>query len=101
MTFPTEFSFTLPRGYTGPDGTIHQEGTMRIATTEDKILSMKDPKVQENPAYYSIILLSRIVTRLGTIDHITPEIIEGLRAADRAYLKEFYREIHGLGPHGI
>jgi phage FluMu protein gp41 len=98
MAFQTEFPFTLPRGYIDPEGNIRREGIMRLATAADEIIPMKDPKVQANPAYLSILLLSRVVTRLGDVDRITPKIIEDLSASDRAYLQEFYQKINENGP---
>ncbi|MFA5332062.1 MAG: hypothetical protein WC342_06755 [Methanoregula sp.] len=97
MVFKTEFPFTLPRGYIDPDGNILREGIMRLATAADEILPMKNPKVQADPAYLSILLLSRVVTRLGSVDRITPKIIEDLCASDRAYLQDFYQKINEIG----
>jgi len=93
----TEFEFTLPIGYQDGDGSLHREGTMRLATAADEILPLKDGRVQSNQAYLIIILLSRVITRLGGIEHITPKIIEGLYAADLAYLQEFYNRINRHG----
>lgn len=98
MTQPTEFSFTLPGGYTDSLGSVHREGIMRLATAADEILSMKDPRVQADPAYLTLLILSRVVTRIGRVDNVTPEIIGGLSASDRAYLEEFYRKINEAGP---
>src|SRR5947207_13435473 len=92
----TEYSFTLPIGYQDKDGTLHREGVMRLATAADEIVPLKDPRVQANQAYLVVILLSRVVTRLGSIDHINPKIIESLYAADLAYLQDLYNQInHG------
>lgn len=93
----TEFTFTLPRGYMDPEGTIHREGTMRLATAFDEIAPMKDPRVQSNSAYLIVILLARVVTRLGTLPVVTPKVIEGLYAADLAYLQDLYRRVNGDG----
>ena len=65
MAFETEVQFTLPKGYLATDGMLHKEGVMRLATAADEILPLKDPRVQQNPAYLTVILLSRVVTRLG------------------------------------
>lgn len=92
----TEHDFTLPMGYLDKDGTLHREGVMRLATAADEILPLKDPRVQKNPAYLAVILLSRVVTRLGGVDPITPNVIEGLFAADLAYLQSLYNEINRL-----
>lgn len=97
MTFATELPFTLPRGYLDKEGNLHREGTMRLATAYDEIAPMKDPRVQANPGYLVIILLSRVITRLGELDFINPKVIEGLFAADLAYLQDFYRRINEHG----
>ena len=92
--FQTEHEFTLPMGYLDKDGTLHRDGTMRLATAADEILPLKDPRVQKNTAYLAVILLSRVVTRLGGVDPVTPNIIEGLFAADLAHLQALYNEIN-------
>ena len=97
----TEFPFTLPMGYTDGEGNLHKEGVMRLATAADEIAPLKDPRVQSNPAYLLIILLSRVVTRLGTLDYINPKTIEGLFAADLAYLQELYRRINENGHNRV
>jgi hypothetical protein len=93
----TEFPFTLPRGYVDAEGNLHREGVIRMATAYDEIAPMKDPRVQANPAYLVIILLSRVITRLGDLTHINPKVIEGLFAADLAYLQDFYRRVNENG----
>ncbi|KQC04759.1 MAG: hypothetical protein APR53_02820 [Methanoculleus sp. SDB] len=97
MSFQTEFEFTLPRGYVDPDGNLHRTGIMRLATAADEILPMKDPRVQSNPAYLTIILLSRVVTRLGSLDMVTTKVVEDLFASDLGYLQDFYRRINEDG----
>ena len=92
--FRTEHDFTLPMGYVDEDGGLHREGTMRLATAADEILPLKDPRVQKNAAYLVVILLSRVVTRLEGVDPVTPQVIEGLFAADLAYLQDLYNEIN-------
>jgi len=93
----TEFNFELPRGYVDAAGTLHRDGVMRMATAFDEIAPLKDPRVLSNPGYLLIILLSRVVTRLGSVDHINPKVIEGLFAADLAYLQELYIRVNGNG----
>ena len=93
----TEFPFTLPRGYVDGEGNLHKEGVMRLATAFDEIAPLKDPRVQNNPAYLLVILLARVITRLGTLETINPKVIEGLFAADLAYLQDFYRRINEHG----
>jgi hypothetical protein len=93
----TEFSFVLPQGYVDPEGTVHQEGVMRLATAYDEITPLQDPRVQRNPGYLVIILLSRVITRLGTLETMNPRVIEGLFSADLAYLQDLYQRINQTG----
>jgi len=95
--FQTEFEFVLPLGYVDESGTLNKNGMMRLATAGDEILPMKDPRVQQNPAFLPVILLSRVVTRLGDVKMITPKVIEGLFAADFAYLQDMYNRINRNG----
>lgn len=97
MVFQTEFDFTLPKGYVDEQGNLQRTGIMRLATAADEILPMKDPRVQANPAYLTVILLSRVVTKLGTLEAINPKTIENLFASDLAYLQDFYQRINGNG----
>lgn len=97
MTLQTEFPFTLPRGYVDSEGNLHREGVMRLATAYDEIAPMKDPRVQANPGYLVVLLLSRVITRLGDLQAINPKVIEGLFAGDLAYLQDFYRRINENG----
>jgi len=91
----TEIEFSLPCGFIDGDGTLHRDGTMRRATAADEILPLRDPRVQANPAYLVVILLSRVVTRLGGVDPITPKTIENLFASDLAYLQDLYNQLNG------
>jgi hypothetical protein len=93
----TEFPFMLPQGLADPDGTVHREGAMRLATAFDEIEPLKDPRVRTNPGYLVIILLARVITRLGGMQHINTRAIENLYAADLAYLQDFYQRINGNG----
>jgi hypothetical protein len=97
MTLQTEFEFALPRGYVDADGNLHKTGIMRLATAADEIYPLKDMRVKANQAYLVIVLLSRVITRLGTLDSITPTVIEKLFSADLAYLQDFYRQINENG----
>lgn len=97
----TEFEFILPMGYVDEAGTLHKEGKMRLATAADEILPMKDPRIQQNPAYLTIILLSRVVTQLGSLKMITPKVIEGLFAGDLSYLQEMYNRINQIAANVI
>ncbi|GHC44419.1 hypothetical protein GCM10010507_19280 [Streptomyces cinnamoneus] len=93
----TEFDFVLPHGYVDSDGTVHRQGRMRLATARDELSPLIDQRVRANPAYLGIVLLSLVITRLGTITDVHAEVVEQLFAADLAYLQDFYREINGLG----
>lgn len=93
----TEFEFKLPKGYIDAQGTLHREGTMRLATALDEIMPLRDPRVKQNPAYLVIILLSRVITRLGTFSDLSPTMVENLFSADLAYLQNFYRRINADG----
>ena len=93
----TEFDFTLPRGYVDSDGNVHRNGIMRLATAADEITPLKDSRVKSNQAYLVIVLLSRVITRLGSVTSITPTVIEKLFSADLAYLQDFYRQINENG----
>lgn len=97
MSLQTEFEFTLPRGYVDENGTLHRNGTMRLATAMDEIAPLRDPRVRQNQAYLVIILLSRVVTRLGTITQVTPREIESLFTSDLAFLQRLYRQINERG----
>jgi hypothetical protein len=94
--FITEHEFELPNGYVDKTGTLHRNGVMRLATAADEILPMKDPRVQNLPAYLIVILLSRVVVRLGTVPQINPGVIEGLFSEDLAFLQQMYNRINGL-----
>ena len=93
----TEFEFTLPVGYIDQDGTVHQKGAMRMATAMDEIAPLRDMRVRSNQAYLAIVLLSRVVTRLGTLPNVSTGIIENLYVADLAYLQALYRRINEEG----
>jgi len=95
--FQTEHQFTLPLGFVDEDGNLHRDGVMRLATAADEILPLRDPRVQGNQAYLVVILLSRVITKLGSIAQVTPKLVEGLYAADLAYLQELYNRINRGG----
>ena len=95
--FRTEFDFVLPRGYVDEEGDLHRDGQMRLATAADEMLPLRDPRVQANPAYLVVILLSRVITRLGSLPVINPKVIEGVFASDLAYLQDFYNRVNGDG----
>jgi hypothetical protein len=93
----TEFPFVLPRGYVDDVGTLHREGAMRLATARDEILPLRDPRVRENEAYLTVILLSRVVVRLGGLVAVTPQVVEGMFASDLAFLQDLYRRVNQEG----
>lgn len=93
----TEFSFVLPRGYVDASGTVHRDGVMRLATARDELVPLRDDRVRENPAYLTVVLLGRVVTRLGTIDDVHAGIIENLFASDLAFLQDLYRRVNAEG----
>ena len=95
--FETEIEFTLPRGYQDDEGTVHREGVMRLARTADEIKPLNDPRVQSNPSYLPVLVLSRTITRLGSLEEVTPQVIEDLYVSDLAYLQDRYERINGRG----
>lgn len=97
----TEFPFTLKVGYADENGDLHREGTMRLATAGDEILPLRDPRVQQNPDYLTVILLSRVVTKLGGLPTVSPKVIEGLFVADFALLQEMYNRINERGRNAL
>lgn len=97
MAFQTEVEFTLPKGYLDGDGVLHREGVMRVATAADEILPLKDPRVQQNPAYLTIIVLARVITRLGALPDVNTKVIEGLFAFDLSYLQALYESLNSEG----
>ncbi|MCI8509106.1 MAG: phage tail assembly protein [Lachnospiraceae bacterium] len=96
MAFQTEYEFTLPRGYLDNTGTLHKRGIMRLATAADEILPLKDPRVQQNPGYLTIILLARVVTQLGSLPAVDTRMIENLYTVDLAYLQDLYEKINTM-----
>lgn len=96
-TMQTTFDFVLPRGYVDGQGNVHREGTMRLATARDELMPLMDPKVREIPAFLSLVLLSRVVTRLGTLPSVDDQVIGGLWATDLAFLQDLYRRINTEG----
>lgn len=93
----TEFAFTLPYGYVDERGDVHRQGIMRLATALDEVEPLRDPRVQANEAYLSILLLSRVLLRLGDIGPVPPAVIERLFSADFTYLQEFFVRINDSG----
>lgn len=93
----TEFPFVLPRGYVDDSGTLHRDGVMRLATARDELVPLRDDRVRENPAYLTVVLLARVVTRLGSVTDVHAGVIENLFAADLAFLQDLYRRVNQEG----
>ena len=96
MAFQTEFNFVLPKGYMDQDGNLHKEGTMRLATAADEILPMKDPRVQQNPGYLTVVLLTRVITKLGSLRAVDTKTIENMFTSDFAYLQDMYTRVNQM-----
>jgi hypothetical protein len=92
--FQTEVEFTLPKGYLDPDGNLHRHGIMRLATAADEILPLRDPRVQQNQAYLAVIVLARVITRLGDVPAMDTHVIENLYASDLDYLQRLYERLN-------
>lgn len=93
----TEFEFELPRGYVDEAGVLHRDGAMRLATARDELRPQIDLRVKENPAYLSVVLLSQVITRIGTITDVHAGIVERMYATDVAFLQDFYRRVNSEG----
>ena len=93
----TEFDFELPRGFLDQDGVTHRHGTMRLATARDELLPLYDERVQENAAFTTVVLLGRVITRLGTLPAVNAQVVENMFASDVAFLQDFYRRINAEG----
>lgn len=93
----TEFAFELPVGFLDDSGELHREGTMRLARARDEIVPLRDPRVRDNEAYLTVLLLARTITRLGTVSSINPAVIESLFTPDLAFLQDLYRQINSEG----
>jgi hypothetical protein len=93
----SEFPFVLPRGYVDSAGNVHRDGVMRLATARDELVPLRDDRVRENPAYLTVVLLGRVVTRLGSITDIHAGVMENLFAADLAFLQDLYRRVNQEG----
>ncbi len=97
VTLRTEFDFTLPAGFVDERGNLHRVGTMRLATALDEVEPLHDPRVKQNEAYLSILVLSRVITRLGDINPVSPQVIEQLFSSDFAFLQDLYIRVNDFG----
>jgi hypothetical protein len=93
----TDYAFTLPRGFVDAAGGVHREGTMRLATARDEIEPLRDPAARRNEAYLTVLLLSRVITRLGPVTEVTPTVVEELYAADFDHLQRLYERLNTDG----
>jgi hypothetical protein len=93
----TEFPFTLPRGYLDAAGNVHRQGAMRLATARDEIEPLRAAEVRQNEAYLTVLLLSRVVTRLGDVPEVTPDVVENLFASDFDHLQRLYERLNTDG----
>jgi len=93
----TEFNFMLPRGLVDASGVVHQQGVMRLATARDELVAHKHRHVQTYPEYLMLVLLSQVITHLGTLESISPEDLENLFTQDLAYLRELFNRINQVG----
>lgn len=94
MSLNTEYPFTLPKGFVDDDGTLHRSGVMRLACARDEIEPLRDPRVRENEAYATVIVLAKVITELGTVGRVTPKVVERLFVDDYRYLQDFYRVVN-------
>ena len=97
MALQTEFEFSLPRGYVDSEGNLHKQGRMRMATAMDEIAPLRDLRVKGNQAYLAVILLARVITKLGSLPEVNTGVIEKMFSADFDYLQDFYRRINENG----
>jgi hypothetical protein len=95
--FATEIDFTLPKGFVDASGVLHRHGVMRLATAADEIIPLRDPRVQQNEAYLIVIVLARVLSRLGTLSVIDTSVIEAMYASDLAYLQQLYERLNAAG----
>ncbi|MFB6154767.1 MAG: hypothetical protein ABEJ22_02660 [Haloferacaceae archaeon] len=100
-TLQTTFEFTLPQGYVDDEGTRHREGTMRLASAADELKPLTDPRVQSNESYFTVILLSRVVTEIGSVTEVTPGVVENLFVADLSYLQDLYGRVNDRGANVV
>lgn len=101
MTFLTEYEFTLPKGYVDGEGNVHKNGIMRLATAADEILPARDMRVQSNPSFITLVILSRVITKLGSLSsekgQINPDLIGSIFMPDFKFLVAFYEKINSDG----
>ncbi len=94
MELQTVYPFRLPRGYLDAEGTLHREGQMRLATARDELSALRDARVKADANYMTTLVLSQVVTALGTLPAVSPEVIEGLFLSDLEFLQDMYETIN-------
>lgn len=94
MELQTMYPFLLPKGYVDGEGTLHREGRMRLATAGDELSALRDPRAKADESYVNALILSKVITALGTLPEVTPEVIEGLFVADMEFLQDMYDTIN-------
>lgn len=93
----TEFEFSLPKGYLDADGAVHRNGIMRLAQGIDEIAPLRDARVKNNQGYLTVVILARVITKLGDLAEVDTDVVEKLFTADLAYLQDVYRRINSDG----
>jgi hypothetical protein len=95
MKIRTEFPFVLPKGLIDKDNTRQKtKGTMRLIKVKDLLQIHQDARVKETEAYFYIVLLARVITKLGNEKMVNTKIIESLCPEDFAFLVDFLNEIN-------
>ena len=89
-----EVEFTLPLGYMDGEGMLIRHGKMRPSTAYDELVVQDHEKNQFNKRYRDILILSQVITELGDIKLITPELIEEFFEMDFIYLQMLYKELN-------
>jgi hypothetical protein len=98
----TEYPFTLPKGYVDADGALHRHGIMRMATARDEIEPLRDARINSSDdPYLTVLVLARVVTELGSLPKVTTNDVEGLFAADLAFLQDLYGSINFGDPADV
>lgn len=90
----TEIEFSLPRGLLDKSGQVHRQGKMRLALAYDEIEANADPRVIKNESYLPVVLLSRVITQIGSVKAITPDLVEKMFASDLSYLQDLYMHLN-------
>ncbi len=98
----TEFDFVLPKGFVDDDGVVHRTGTMRLATARDEIEPLRDRAITDpDDPYLTVLVLARVLVRLGSVASIDTDVVERLFAADLAFLQDLYGIINFGDPADV